>query len=182
MKPQQLNKAQNAEILMRGLAHIGIIALIDEATGYQADRNEAELQKLLSLYLSEERLKWAKVFPDEYYRQLFRLKGWSYNPVDVRRPKVVGQITNTIVYKKLPPGVMEELKRLNPVKNKKTYRREATFHQHLSNDIGQQDLRDHLLQLIAVMRLSPNWGAFKRNFARAFPENEQMTLDINEEE
>jgi hypothetical protein len=74
-----------------------------------------------------------------------------------------------LVYEKLPTHVLDELRRLNPIKNPKTWRREATHFQHLSADIGQPDLRDHLLQLIAIMRASPNWGTFKRLFALAFP-------------
>lgn len=35
LQKQQLDKAQKAETLMRALAHIGVIALVDEATGYQ---------------------------------------------------------------------------------------------------------------------------------------------------
>src|ERR1039457_4186275 len=81
----------------------------------------------------------------------------------------VGKLTNQLVYEKLPPKVLIELRKMNPVKNKKTGRREATHHQHLSPEIGQVDLRDHLLQLVAIMRISPNWRDFLRNFARAFP-------------
>ncbi len=174
LQKQQLHIADKCEILMRGFARVGIIALVDEATGFQAARDRDELHKLLAKYLSEERLKWAKMFPDEYYRQLFRLRGWTYSPIDRKRPKVVGKYTNQLVYEKLPPMVLEELRRLNPVKNKKTWRREATHFQHLSADIGQPDLRDHLLQLIAIMRVSPNWAAFKRLFARAFPADKQQ--------
>jgi len=180
---QQYALAAVSESLVRSLSKIGIIALVDEATGYQEAREKDALQQLLSIYLSEERLKWAKVFPDEYYRQLFRLRGWPYNPMSVKRPQLVGKLTNQLVYDKLPPSVLEELRKLNPVKNKKTWRREATHHQHLSVDIGQDDLKSHLLQLIAIMRISPNWGTFKRNFARAFQGNgEQLTLDIDEDE
>jgi len=77
LQPQQMPKAQKAEMLMRGLAQIGIIALVDEVTGYQEDRNRDELHKLLSVYLSNERLVWAKRFPDEFYKQIYRLKGWE---------------------------------------------------------------------------------------------------------
>src|SRR6266545_62801 len=169
LQKQQLSKAQNAEILMRSLAKVAIVALVDEATGYQAERDKDALQKLLSIYLSEEKLKWAKTFPDEYYRQLFRLRGWPYSPMNMKRTQLIGKLTNIIVYEKLPPTVLDELRRLNPVVNKKTGRRHATFHQYLSADIGQVDLRDHLLQLIAVMRLSSNWKAFLNNFRKAFP-------------
>lgn len=177
LQKQQLDKAQKAEILMRGLAQTGIVALVDEATGYQAERDKDDLQRFLALYLSEERLKWAKMFPDEYYRQLFRLWGWNYSPLSVKRPRLVGKLTNQLVYEKLPANVLEQLRRLNPVKNKKTGRREAAHFQHLSGDIGQTDLRDHLLQLIAIMRISSTKESFKKHFSLAFPcTGEQMDL------
>ncbi len=46
--------AKQAEILMRGLAHVGIIALVDEATGYQEDRDRQELRRILEAYISGE--------------------------------------------------------------------------------------------------------------------------------
>ncbi|MEJ9165304.1 P63C domain-containing protein, partial [Paenibacillus graminis] len=151
LQKQQLHIAEMCEMLMRGFARVGIIALVDEATGYERVRDKDELQKFLALYLSEERLHWAKMFPDEYYKQLFRLRGWDYSPLSVKRPKFVGWLTNELVYKKLPANVLDELRTLNPVKNKKTWRRSSAHFQHLSSDIGQPDLRDHLLQLIAIM-------------------------------
>lgn len=38
----------------------------------------------------------------------------------------------------------------------------------------QPDLRDHLLQLIVLLRAAPNWRVFERLFARAFPTREQL--------
>jgi hypothetical protein len=169
LKKNQMLIADKCEGLLKGFAKVGIIALIDEATGYQAERDNDELQRFLALYLSEERLKWARMFPNEYYKQLFRLRNWVYSPLSVKRPKLVGYLTNKLVYEKLPANVIEELRRLNPVKNKKTWRREGAFFQHLSAEIGQPDLRNHLLQLIAVMRVSTNWNQFMRNFKRLFP-------------
>ena len=173
----QLPLALAAEILVRALSKVGIAALIDEATGYQKDREQNDLQRLLEKYLSAERLAWAKMFPDEFYKQLFRLRGWSYNPLSVKRPQYVGTLTNLLVYEKLPPTVLEELKKRNPVKNKQTWRREATHHQHLSEEIGQKDLHDHLMQIIAIMRISPDWETFIRHFNKAFPaDTEQLNL------
>lgn len=169
LQKQQLHIAEQCEILVRGFARVGIIALVDEATGYQAERDRDDLQRFLALYLSEEKLKWAKTFPDEYYRQLFRLWGWNYSPLSVKRPQYIGKLTNQFVYDRLPANVIDELKRLNPVKNRNTGRRGAAHFQYLSADIGQVDLRDHLLQLIAIMRISKNKEVFKKNFALAFP-------------
>lgn len=176
----QLPLAAVSEILVRSLSKIGIIALIDEATGYQEKRDRDELSKLLAVYLSEEKLRWAKMFPDEFYKQIYRLRNWSY-PTGAKRTPLVGKITNQIVYEKLPPGVLDELKKRNPV-IKEIKRRKWKYTQFLSEDIGQPDLRDHLLQLIALMRASSNWHIFKKLFIRAFPSpGDQLSLDIDDE-
>jgi len=47
LQKQQLGKAQKAEILMRSLAKVAIIALVDEATGYQAERDKDYVQNNL---------------------------------------------------------------------------------------------------------------------------------------
>lgn len=63
---------------MIALAKVGVVALVDEATGYQTVRQRDELQRLLSKYIAEELQPWAKRFPDEFYTQMFRLRGWDY--------------------------------------------------------------------------------------------------------
>jgi len=177
LQKQQLLKAQNAEILMRGLAHVGIVALVDEATGYQSERDREELHKILEVYLSEERLKWAKRFPNEFYKHIYRLRGWPW-PNGGKRTPVVGKITNKIVYEKLPEGVLDELRLRNPT-IEGAGRRKWKHHQFLSEDIGQPDLRDHLLQLIAIMRISPNWNTFEEHLKLAFPKSgDQLSLPL----
>jgi ABC-type iron transport system FetAB ATPase subunit len=102
---QEQRYAQYSEFLIRAFAKIDIIALVDEATGYQEERERNELHKLLAKYLAEERLMWAKMFPDEFYSQIYRLKRWPY-PAGTNRTPFIGKITNQIVYEKLPPGVL----------------------------------------------------------------------------
>jgi len=164
----QLPLASVAEMLVRSFSKIGIVALVDEATGFQYDRQRDELEKLLAVYLSEEKLKWAKTFPDEFYKQIYRLKAWQYPGTGTKRSPFIGKITNEIVYDKLPPGVLPKLRELNP-KIENTHRRRWKLFQFLSEDIGQPDLRDHLLQLIAIMRASRNWKSFEKLLERAFP-------------
>ena len=60
LQDQQLDKAKKAEILMRGLAHVGIIALVDEATGYQYERARQALEEILERFISNELRKWVK--------------------------------------------------------------------------------------------------------------------------
>jgi hypothetical protein len=57
---QQAEIAEKCEMLVRALAKVGIVALVDEATGYQQDGDRDELHRLLSVYLSEEKLAWCQ--------------------------------------------------------------------------------------------------------------------------
>jgi hypothetical protein len=178
LKGAQLAVAKKAEILMRGLAQVGVVALVDEATGYQNVRARNELNKILDAYIAKELLPWAKRFPDVFYQELFRLNGWQYDPVSVKRPQAVGSMTNMIVYDRLPEGVLEELKKLNP-KNEKG-RRSHKHHQLLSVNIGNPHLEKHIASVVTLMRVSDSWTQFKVLLRRAFPKkNDQMEL-INE--
>lgn len=82
--------ADIAEMIVRSLSRLGIIALIDEATGYQDIRRKDALQRILDAYLSKELSNWAKRFPDEFYDEIFRLKKWNWNIK--KRPPFIGKI------------------------------------------------------------------------------------------
>lgn len=176
LQNQQLHIAARAETLMYGFARIGVIALVDEATGYQEKRDRDELHRILALYLTDERLGWARRFPDEYFKQLARLWGWTWPNIGGKTPRYVGHLTNRLIYDKMPAGVLEELKKKNPT-GEESGRRKWRHHQFLTEDFGQPDLRDHIMQLVAVMRASANREIFERNFAAAFPTpGEQLRL------
>lgn len=167
-----------SDILMRGLAHVGIIALIDEATGYQDVRARKALEEILDKFITNELRKWVKTFPDEFYKQMFRLKGWPYDPSSVARPAVIGRYTNDLVYDRLAPGVRKELERRNPT-NEQGNRKNRHF-QYLTEDIGHPKLREHLASVIVLMRASSNWTEFMRSMNRALPklgETYEMLLD-----
>lgn len=169
--------AQKAKILMRALAHVGIVALVDEATGYQEIRDKVALQKILEKFISTELIKWAKRFPDDFYKEMFRLKGWEWRRMKVKKPSVVGHYTNDIVYNRLAPGVLEELKRINPPVE--TGHRKHKHHQWLSPDVGHPKLRDHLSGVIALMKASTTWDGFKKMLDRAYPKvGDTMELDL----
>jgi hypothetical protein len=177
LNKQQKSKCIQAEMLMRGLAHIGIIALVDEATGYQYDRARTALEEILDKFISKELRKWAKTFPDEFYQEMFRLRNWQYVPFSVKRPGVVGKYTNDLIYERLAPGVLAELKRLTPRDEKG--RAQHRYFQRLTEDVGHPRLREHLTAIIALMKASTKWDQFYRMLQRALPKHmEQMPLDM----
>jgi len=169
LKQNQEDTAKKAEMLTRSLAKVAINALIDEATGYQEYRARDALMRLLDMYLKEEFATWAKTFPDEFYEQMFKLKGWDYNPNSVKRPGVVGKYTNDLIYERLAPEILTELEKKNP-KTDKGYRKQK-HHQWLTEEIGHPKLREHLYGVIGFMRAcnKGEWDKFYDMIERAYP-------------
>ena len=163
---QQAHIAERCDTLIRALAVVGIIALVDEATGYQEIRTRKALHQILDRYLISEHAKWAKRFPDEFYRNIFRLRGWEWQGMKVNRPSVVGRYTNDIVWDRLAPGIRKELEERNPKRD--SGRRKVKHHQFLTDDIGHPALEKHIEGVMALMRASSNWSRFKGSLARAY--------------
>lgn len=179
LQPQQKHIADQCEILVRGFARVGIIALVDEATGYQDVRDRLALNAILDKYLRKEFAAWSKRFPDEFYEQIFRLKGWQWCGMSINRPSVVGHYTNDVVWNRLAPGIRKRLETKNP-KDEKGYRR-ARHHQWLTEDLGHPALTQHLHAVMSLMRASTTWEQFQRLLQRAFPKKGD-TLEMELEE
>ncbi len=163
--PSQTKTMIQCDILVRGLATVGIIALVDEATGYDIVRDRMALQAILDKYVTDEWAKWTKTFPDEFYKELFRLKNLPYPPIGKNKPQYVGKWTNDIVYSRLVPGVLSELRRKNPVLP--AGYRKRRFFQYLTKDIGHPALKEHLMKVIFLMKGFNKWSDFKRALERA---------------
>ena len=144
------------DILMRGLAKVGIIALVDEATGFQADRARDALAKILEEFISDELRRWVKTFPDAYFRELCRLQDKPYR-ADMKMPRYFGHITNDVIYDRLAPAVLATLRERNPAE---AGRRKHKHHQWLTDGIGHPKLLEHLGAVVAMMRLSDTWESF----------------------
>lgn len=170
----QQHIAKQCEILVRGFARVGIIALVDEATGYQEDRARDALAEILKKFISEELRKWVKTFPDQYFRQLARLRNIHLTSVTPKRPQYIGHLTNDVVYKRLAPGVLRELQRLTP--KTKGGRRAHAFHQRLTDNAGHPKLREHLAAVIALMKACDDWDTFKNMLDRSLPKYKAMPL------
>ncbi len=167
-----------ARALNRGLRRVGIIALVDEATGYQRIRGERALADILERFIAKELQPWTKTFPIEFYEGICKLKGWP-NLYSVKRPSVVGHYTNDFIYDRLAPGVLDELKRKNP--KLPSGRRGSKHHQWFTPDLGHPKLKEHLAAVMALMRAAPNWENFTRSLQRAYPKlNETIPMPLDE--
>lgn len=166
--------AEQCETLMRSFAKVGIIALVDEATGYQYERERQELQKILKKYISEDLLPWQKRFPDEFYKEIFRLNGWGYfmsGNIDIQnRPGVIGYWTKKYVYSVLPPGVLETLLDVTPKTSKGN--RQHRLHQRLTKEDGIEHLQKVLVSVITLMNISEEWKEFEKLWNKKYGQQE----------
>lgn len=175
--PRQEAIAAKAELLVRALANVGIVALVDEATGFQYVRARDALTQILEAYIAKELRKWVKTFPVDYYRELYRLMNWEFSEDSNAKPAYVGKLTNDFVYSRLAPGILDELQRQTPRTEKG--RLKHHFHRKLSEDFGHPRLREHLASVITLMKVCDNMSEFQSKINRALPAyNSTMQLDL----
>ena len=117
--------------------------------------------------------RWVKTFPASYFLELCRLRNVAYRP-DMKLPQYFGHLTNDLVYKRLAPGALEELRRRNPTNDKG--RRKSAHFQWLSEDVGHPKLLQHLGAVVGLMKISDDWETFKGWLDRAAPTQEDMPL------
>ena len=152
----QEHLAIQAEILMEAFAKVGIVALVDEATGYQLDRSHDALRLLLSKYIAEGLQKWLKTFPDAFFAELDRL--YDTDTSHGKRPQYYGKFINKYVYEPLENGyVKKELDKLNITDEGK---RRARFHQWL-NEEGRNMLIHQLGRVQGLMEMCSDIDHFK---------------------
>lgn len=175
---RQEHVAKQAEIVVRALAHVGIIALVDEATGYQEMRAKDALARILEQFIAKEIQPWVSTFPADFYREMFRLRGLDYPHESIKRPQYFGVLTNNLIYDRLAPGVLEELKRVTP--RSMSGRRKYKYFQSLTSNIGYPKLREHLGSVVTIMKLSSDWLSFMSTLDQLHPRyNQTLPLPLS---
>ncbi len=164
----------NAELIIRSVAKVGIIALVDEVTGYNKDKNRAkdELQKFLQQFMRDDAAVLVKRFEDSFFEMIYKMRGWTWNYVH-RHPGIVGVWINDIVYERIAPLVLSDLRKKNPKTEKGT--RKNKHHQFLTDEVGVPKLLNHLAAVEALGRASNyNWHTFMNMVDTAFPKQYQQ--------
>jgi DNA-binding transcriptional regulator YdaS (Cro superfamily) len=156
-----LDIARNASAFLAACANVGLIALIDEATGYQYMRANDALQVKLKAYLEEEIRPWEKTFPDELWMEFGRLTNWRGNVQN--RPKYWGHLVNELIYRYLDPDVYDWLKNNAPAP-----RHGRNYHQWLSDQYGLKKLMEHIWMVIGMAAACHNMTELKYRMAERF--------------
>jgi hypothetical protein len=176
LKSQQIPLARASEILLIGLSKIGIIALVDEATGYQYDREKFELQSILQTFISEEIFKWQETFQLSFYKEIFRLWNVPFTAANIKRkPMFIGKLTSELVYKNLPKGVfvLNKLKEKTPKTESGNYK--YRLHQSLTPEVGREALKKVIYSVEALASISDS----KLKFLKLMKEKYNPDLQLN---
>lgn len=158
---RQMEIADKAALFLAACAKVGLIALIDEATGYQYERVQDALQLKLKLYLEDEMRQWEKTFPDDLWKEFGRLTHW--NGAIQKRPKYWGKLVMELVYEYLDKDVAHWLRNNAPKP-----RGGQNYHQWLSSQYGLKKLIEHLWLLIGMASACHSMYELRMKMAEKF--------------
>lgn len=162
------------EIIM-AFSEYGVIKWVDKITGYKYEEEDHVILQQLALYVAPDILEWQKEFQSDFYKEIFRLKGWAYNPYSVSRPGVVGTYTNQYIYSFLPTNVFKFIKNRTPKSKSGNYT--VRLHQSLNDAVGKEALRNQLISVTTILKLAKSWEQFKSQFQELYG---QTSLDFEE--
>ena len=169
---RQKEIATACAILSTSFLKIGIVALIDEATGYQYQRAQDALEIKLQAYIADELRAWEKTFPDELWEQFGRLTNWKGSLHS--RPKWWGHLVNELIYQALDPDVADYLK-----KNKPKPFHGQNYHQWLSDDVGLKALIPHIYKIIGMAEGCADMRELRDKVAKRYGRKlVQLTLSL----
>lgn len=155
---RQQDIAITCSILLSACAKTGLIALIDEATGYQYERKENALQLKLKAFVADEMRGWEKTFPDELWEQFGRLTNWQGHLHS--RPKWWGKLVIELIYEALDADVAKYLRTNKPPPVHK-----QNYHQWLTKHYGLKQLVTHIYEIIGMAKTCSNIKELQENAA-----------------
>ncbi len=165
---RQREIAIKCSIILASCAKVGLIALIDEATGYQYERAEDALQIKLRAFISDELRAWEKTFPDELWEEFGRLTNWQ-GPLH-SRPKWWGKLVTELVYDTLDPDVSKYLKNNKPPDGVKWF-------QQLTENYGARKLVSRCYEVVGMSKECRSIGELRNKVAEHYGKKPvQLTL------
>lgn len=173
LQKQQAAIAHRCRAILSGLTRVGLVALIDEATGYQKRRDADELQQILATYLLPEHRPWLQAIPDEFTKEIYRVYGWERKPQN-RGPRYAGKLIRQLVYERMPKPVLPALDAKNPAEKG---RRKHKHHQFLTPQQGLDHFRSQVITIMTLLRISANKQEFKANLRRFYDPQQEFNFN-----
>ena len=172
--PSQKHIGEACRFFLKALTNHAIDDLVDIATGFEDLRKRRAINKIIERYVEKEAQPWVKMFHLDFYRHIYRLNGWEFDPENTARPGVIGTWTNDI-YDRLAPGVRQALH--DRVRRNTKGRPTQKLTQLLTLEEGKPQLERLLEGVLLLMRMSEKWDEFKSKLDEYYPKfGETMSL------
>lgn len=152
------------------LAKVGIVALVDEATGYQYERPQVALVKLFAGYLDAALAPWCDRIPMDFWQNLFRIIGTSIEREELAsRADEIIVFLNEIVFRALSAPALYALLETAPQPENDEINALMRAHGLPELiDTGNPALDRHIVQVGVLLKLAQGRHEFDGMFKRAF--------------
>ncbi len=154
--------ATACDALTKGLKD-GIIASVDEVTGYQEQRAMEELMHIIDTYLEKDYRGWTPLFPRNFFREIYRISGWARKPGTAKNSVFVKHLIKDHVFGHLPEEVLEDLRRLRSSENQRRLR-----WSDFAADTGNTYLDQQIAMLTTLMKISDDQKELDRYLVKMF--------------
>lgn len=109
--------------------------------------------------LSERPADWSKQYPDLFWQEIYRLKGWPWHGMGMNRNQECGRIVTDLVYDRLvAPGLSESIELDIPRRANGGHA--VKMHQMLVATVGLDALQRHIEILLTIMDRQATWPEF----------------------
>lgn len=171
--PNQKHIGEAARSFLKSLTNKAIDDLVDEATGFGDVKKMNAIYKILDACIAKEKLPYVKMFDIEFYKGIYRLNNWPFDPENSARPGVIGRWTNDI-YDRIAPGFGQAVRAR--VRRNQAGRPTEKMTSYMTKEEGKPRLREMIEAVKAIMRLSSNWPDFMDKLDIAYPKFDPVPL------
>lgn len=182
---EQLLKEAQAEALRKQLALSPDLLIQEKGSDKSLERRIEKITLINGnvLYLSKIRKyiddkinAYEKKFGQDFYREVFRLNGWTIPKDGIirQKPSIVGQFTNDIIYGRFPKEVLAQLQDSNKWDEQLGMRPHK--HYNLLNPVNSDKVDEYIKQSIAIMKRCKFWDEFVAEHAKVYGHPFQTSL------
>ncbi|PVH26273.1 P63C domain-containing protein [Sphingobacterium corticibacter] len=139
------------------------------------ETSEAEI-KQRRIYLLNNVAVYEKMFPQEFYDEIFRLNNWKLNSNKSLRPSIVGTYTNFCIYLRFDRKILPQLQTINPYVE---FGIRKFKHFQWLNYEGRQKLLLFIQQSIEVMKKCETWQQFVEKYGKLYNIPTQVRIELN---
>ena len=156
---------EQAEMVQDLMGAVGLRVLVQKTLGW------SQQPKSYEDHILTEPRKWTKVFGDDFYDELARLTGLTWDKKTHRKPHKFAQCTDELIYDHLPDDFKAKLKETSSKHGYNMYKLHQFF-----DPKSLEFLKNHLQKVIHIMSGETSYETAKLKIAQSITKNYQHNL------